>query len=160
MRRVMVLAFIALLPNLAVGQNNETKAESRPANNIKTELEKLDDEAEEAARKGDGSFFEKYLADDYVGIGSTGNMGTKASTVEFVRSGKLKVGGWKINDRKIRVSGEMAVITPEEQYTDAYSGTTDISGAYRVTLVFVKLDNGLWKEVLWQATKEHASQPH
>jgi ketosteroid isomerase-like protein len=85
---------------------------------------------------------------------------TAARTVDFVRSGKLKIGVWKISDRKIRIFGDMAVITQEEQYTDSYSGATDISGAYRVTLVFGKTENGQWQELVWQSTKEQGSQRH
>jgi hypothetical protein len=39
--------------------------------------------------------------------------------------GKLKFETWKINDRKIRIFGDAAVITQEEQYTNAYSGATE-----------------------------------
>ena len=160
MRPVMVLAFIALLPYLAAGQTSEKKAETKPANNIEAELERLDDEAEEAARRGDASFFEKFLSDDYTGVGATGHTSTKARTVDFVRSGKLKFETWKINDRKIRVFGDTAVITQEEQYTNAYSGTIDISGTYRVTLILVKTENGQWQELIWQSTKEQQTQAH
>ena len=159
MRPLVFLALIVLMPYFLMGQT-ERKVETTATRTVEQELERLDDEIEEAAKRGDASFFEKYLADDYTGVGSTGHASTKAGTVEFVRSGKLKIGGWKINDRKIRVDGDMAVITQEEQYTDSYSGATDISGAYRVILVFAKTENGHWQELAWQSTKEQVSDRH
>ena len=68
----MAIAVVALLPYLTVGQTHEKTPETKPAYNIEGELERLDDEAEEAAGRGDASFFEKFLSDDYTGIGSTG----------------------------------------------------------------------------------------
>src|SRR5215469_3620345 len=159
MRPLAVLALVVLLPCLILGQTDK-KGDTTAAQTVEEELERLDNEVEEASKRGDTSFFEKFLADDYTGVGTTGHTSTKADTVEFVGSGKLKIGGWKINDRRIRVRGELAVITQEEQYTDSYRGTTDISGAYRVTLVFVKTKNGQWQEVVWQATKEQGSEHH
>lgn|SRR5215469_3327487 len=159
MRLLLVVELVVLLRCLIVGQTDK-KTETTAAHTVEAELERLDDEVVEASKRGDASFFEKFLADDYTGVGTSGHPSTKADTVEFVGSGKLKIGGWKINDRKIRVGGELAVITQEEQYTDSYRGTTDISGAYRVTLVFVKTKNGQWQEVVWQATKEQGSEHH
>jgi hypothetical protein len=158
-RPLIVLTLIVLLPCLIVGQTDK-KAQKTAARTVEEELERLDDEVNEAAKRGDASFFEKFLADDYTGVGATGHTSTKAGTVDFVRSGKLKIGVWKISDRKIRIFGDMAVITQEEQYTDSYSGATDISGAYRVTLVFGKTENGQWQELVWQSTKEQGSQRH
>jgi hypothetical protein len=156
-RPLIVLTLIALLPCLIVGQTDK-KAQKTAVHNVEAELEKLDDEAEEAASRGDASFFEKFLSDDYTGVGATGHTSTKDRTVEFVRSGKLKFETWKINDRKIRIFGDAAVITQEEQYTNAYSGATDISGTYRVTLILVKTENGQWQELVWQSTKEQETK--
>ena len=157
---LIVLALIALQPFPAVVQTHKKAPEGTAAHNVEAELEKLDDEAEEAARRGDASFFEKFLSDDYTGVGATGHTSTKARTVEFVRSGKLKFETWKINDRKIHIFGDAAVITQEEQYTNAYSGATDISGTYRVTLILVKTENGQWQELVWQSTKQQEAQHH
>ena len=159
MRPLVVLALTVLLPYSLMGRT-ERKVETTATRTVEQELERLDDEVVEASKRGDASFFEKFLADDYIGVGTSGHPSTKAETVEFVGSGKLKIGGWKINNRRIRVGGEMAVITQEEQYTDSYRGTTDISGAYRVTLVFVKTKNGQWQELVWHATKEQGLQHH
>ena len=156
----MLLVLIALQPYLTLAQTHEKPPERTAADKVEAELERLDDEAEEAARRGDASFFEKFLSDDYLGVGATGHTSTKARTVDFVRSGKLKFETWKINDRKVRVFGDTAVITQEEQYTNAYSGATDISGTYRVTLIFVKPENGQWQELVWQSTKQQQTQAH
>ena len=158
MKIAPLLALVALLSFMTLAQNKEKKTETKPARTVEQELERLDDEVEEAAQRGDASFFEKFLADDYTGVGSTGHTSTKPDTVEFVRSGKLKIGPWKISDRKIRVGSEMAVITQEEQYTDSYSGATNISGAYRTTMVLVKAEHGQWQELAWQSTKEQEPQ--
>jgi hypothetical protein len=138
---------VLLLPCLTAGQNKEQKEKAKPAGagSVEQAVERLDDEILEAARKGDAAFFDKILADDYVRIAANGQMNTKAETVEMYKSGKLKAGAIELKNRKVRVYGNTAIVTREVEE----KGQT-----YRSTLVFVKLKNGRWQLVTFQATKE------
>ena len=64
---LIVLALIALQPFPLLVQTHEKTPERTAAHNVEAELEKLDEDAEEAARRGDASFFEKFLSDDLYG---------------------------------------------------------------------------------------------
>jgi len=147
MRRMLVMTLLLLLPCLTLGQTKEKKEKAKPAGaaSMQQAVERLDDEILEAARKGDAAFFDKVLADDYVRISPNGQMNTKAETVELYKAGKLKAGSIELKNRKVRVFGNTAIVTREVE---------EKGQAYRSTLVFVKMKNGQWQLVTFQATKE------
>jgi ketosteroid isomerase-like protein len=144
---MLVMTLLLLLPCLTLGQTRERKEKAKPARaaSMQQAVERLDDEILEAARKGDAAFFDKVLADDYVRISPTGQMNTKAETVELYKAGKLKAGIIELKNRKVRVFGNTAIVTREVE---------EKGKVYRSTLVFVKMKNGQWQLVTFQATKE------
>jgi hypothetical protein len=146
MRRTLVMTLV-LLPCLATGQTQEKKEKAKHvgAGHVEQAVERLDDEILEAAKKGDVAFFDKTLADDYIRISPNGHMNTKAETVEMYKSGKLKAETIELKNRKVRVYGNTAIVTREVEE----KGQT-----YRSTLVFMKMKNGQWELVTFQATKE------
>src|ERR1700751_1184881 len=54
--------------------------------NVEEQIKTLSDQLSQATVKGDTSFFEKYLADDYVGIYASSQVLTKAETLRPVLS--------------------------------------------------------------------------
>jgi hypothetical protein len=144
---MLVVTLLLLLPCLAIGQpqGKKEKAKTAGAGSVEQAVERLDDEILEAAKKGDAVFFDKTLAQDYIRISPNGQMNTKAETVELYKSGKLKAGTIELKNRKVRVYGNTAIVTREIEE----KGQT-----YRSTLVFVKMKNGQWQLVSFQATKE------
>ena len=147
MRRTLVMTLLLLLPCLAMGQTQEKKGKAKTAGagSVEQAVERLDDEILEAAKKGDAGFFDKTLAEDYIRISPNGQMNTKAETVEMYHSGKLKAGAIELKNRKVRVYGNTAIVTREIE---------ERGQTYRSTLVFVKMKNGQWQLVTFQATKE------
>jgi ketosteroid isomerase-like protein len=115
-------------------------------------VEKLDDEIFAAAKKGDSAAFGKILADDYVRISPDGQMLNKAEAVDLYKSGRLKWDSIDLKNRKVRVYGNTAIVTREDN-VKGHMGSNEISGMYRDTVVYVKGKNGQWQDVNFQSTK-------
>ncbi len=155
MRRMLVIALLSLLvPCLMLGQTKEKKEKAKPAGegSVKQAVEKLDDEIFDAAKKGDTAVFEKILADDYIRIGDDGQMLNKAETVDAYKSGRIKWDTIDLKNRKVRVYGNTAIVTREDNMK-GHIGSNEISGTYRRTIVYVKMKNGQWQDVTFQSTK-------
>ncbi len=155
MRRVLVIALLSLLmPCLTLGQTKEKKEKAKSAGGgaAQQAVEKVDDEIWDAAKRGDAEAFGKILADDYVRIGGNGQMLNKAEAVDLYKSGRLKWDSIDLKNRKVRVYGNTAIVTREDNMK-GHMGSNEISGTYRHTVVYVKTKNGQWRDVNFQATK-------
>lgn len=118
--------------------------------NVEQQIKTLSDQLSQAYVKGDTSFFEKYLADDYTGIYAIGQLYTKA---ESLKPGAVKYDSFDVHEMKIRVYGDTAVVTSltSAKVTFRADGK-QIRGDYRTTRVWVKQEGG-WKLVAFQATQ-------
>ena len=155
MRRMLVIALLSLLmPSLTLGQTKEKKEKAKPAGggSVEQAVEKLDDELFDAAKKGDATVFEKHLADNYIRIGDDGQMLNKAETVDVYKSGRIKWDTIDLKNRKVRMFGNTAIVTREDN-VKGHIGSNEISGTYRRTIVYVKMKNGQWQDVTFQSTK-------
>ncbi len=79
-------------------------------------------------------------------------MFTKAETVEMYKSGRLKWDAIDLKNRKVRMFGNAAIVTREDN-VKGHMGSNEISGTYRTTVVYVKTKNGQWRDVTFQTTK-------
>jgi ketosteroid isomerase-like protein len=130
----------------------EQTAKGEGGNAAQQAVEKLDDELFDAGKRGDASVFEKNLADNYLRIDANGQIRNKAETVDMYKSGLRKLDAIDLKDRKIRIFGNTAISTREDN-VKGHVGPTDISGTYRETVVYVKGKNGQWQDVYFQSTK-------
>jgi ketosteroid isomerase-like protein len=137
-----------------MSQTKEKKEKAKPAGgrSVEQSVEKLDDEIFAAAKRGDAEAFGKFLADDYVRIGPDGQMRNKAEAVDLYKPGRLKWDSIELKNRKVRVYGNTAIVTREDD-VKGHMGTNEISGTYRDTVVYVKGKNGQWQDVNFQSTK-------
>lgn len=150
MKRILAIALLSLLlPCLVVGQAKEKK---EAAGGDAAAIEKLTDELYDAAKSGNMSFFEKNLADNYLRIDADGQIRNKAETIDMYKSGLRKLDTIDLKDHKIRMFGNTAIVTREDNIK-GHIGSTEFSGTYRETVVFVKGKNGQWQDVSYQATK-------
>lgn len=136
-----VLFLSALLPYLAQAADAAQQA-----------VEKVDNDIFDAAMKGDAEAFGKILADNYVRIGPDGKMLNKADAVDLYRSGRLKWDSIDLKSRKVRVYGNTAIVNREDDVKGRLD-SKDISGTYRDTVVYVKGEDGRWRDVTFQSTK-------
>jgi len=106
-------------------------------------LEKLAQDLTNAERKGDVAFLAHTLAADFIGIGPRGFMLTKDEWLARHKSGDLRYESFELDEVKIRVYGDAAVLTGRETTKVKYRGQ-DQQGQFRTTEVFVKQD-GRWR---------------
>jgi ketosteroid isomerase-like protein len=96
-----------------------------------------------AELRGDTAFLERTLAGDFIGIGPLGFMLTKQEWLARHQSGDLKYESFNLDEVKVRVYNDAAVLTGRQVQNGAYRGNS-IQAQFRTTLVFVK-QQGQWR---------------
>jgi ketosteroid isomerase-like protein len=106
------------------------------------EIMQIEKEMLAALLKGDTNPSERYLADSYVFTAPDGVSMGKAQTIEDLKSGNLKLQAASLDNAKVQVYGDTAIVTYSSNDKGTYKGK-DISGKTRWTDVFVK-QKGRW----------------
>lgn len=96
-----------------------------------------------AELQGDVVSLEKTLAHDFIGIGPLGFMLTKQEWLARHQSGDLRYASFNLDEVKVRVYNEAAILTGRQVQDAAYRGNS-IPGQFRITLVFVQ-QQGQWQ---------------
>jgi ketosteroid isomerase-like protein len=113
---------------------------------IEEELIALANEWDRAMVRNDADAIGRYMAEDWVIVGSDGRLGDRATFLQLVRSGALSHDVMESEDFRVRVYGDAAVLMARGISGGSYQGH-----AFReVELssnVFVK-QQGQWKCVL------------
>ena len=95
-----------------------------------------------AELRGDTAFLGNILADDFIGIGPLGFLLTKQEWLARHQSGDLKYESFSLDEVKVRVYNDAAILTGRQAQNAAYRGNS-IPGQFRLTLVFVQ--QGQWR---------------
>jgi hypothetical protein len=135
MTRTVVLCI--LLACLLPAQTKSSGAEQ--------EVMRIEQEMLAALLKGDAGPSERYLAGNYVFTGPDGVTMGKAQSIQDLKSGNLKLQAASLDDSKVHVYGDTAIVTYSSNDKGTYKGK-DISGKTRWTDVFVK-EKGRWTVV-------------
>ena len=114
------------------------------------EVVRLADAWAKAELRGDVAFLERTLADDYIGIGPLGFMLTKQEWLARHQSGDLQYEAITLDEVKVRVYHEAAVLTGRQAQQGAYRGNS-IKAQLRTTLVFVQ------QQEQWRLASLHLS---
>ena len=117
----------------------------------------LEKEARAAAIRGDSTFLERHSTDDYMATNPRGVVRSRAEAIADLKSGTLKYTAIDVDDQKVRVYGDAAVLTGHSTVKATLNGQ-DISGEYRVTRVWVK-QGGEWKVAAFQSTRVAPATP-
>jgi ketosteroid isomerase-like protein len=112
---------------------------------VEQTIMRIEQEMLAAALKGDASAAERYMADAYVFTGPDGSVEGKAQSVADLKSGDLKLESASLDEAKVNVHGDTAIVTYSSNDKGTYKGK-DISGKTRWTDVFVRR-NGRWQLV-------------
>ena len=118
---------------------------------VELQIKTLHEQSRQAALKGDAGFLEKYLTDDYLGIGDDGRPITKDQNLQMLKSGAIKYEAIDERDVKVRVYGDTAIVSALASVKLTVDGKS-IRGDHRATFVWVKQE-GNWKEASFQATR-------
>ena len=115
------------------------------------EIQDLEERWRTATLASDMASIDTMLADDYVGISWNGQVNTKSTQLDRIRTRSLAITGMQIYDTRIKLLGQVAIVTAEAEV----NGTNDnvpIQGNYRYTRVYQHLPSG-WKITNFEATR-------
>jgi ketosteroid isomerase-like protein len=170
MTMALTAASFMLISCGAPAANNAGNAGNKAANTatapaadkaaVEAELKKMIDDFAAALNKGDVAALDKMYSDDYVLIDQNGTMQTKASRIESIKTGKVKMEGLKFEDLKIKTNpaGDGAVITAHVSGKNIIDGKSEDRNSM-VTWVLGKMKDKGWQFVNAQVTDIKAGAP-
>ena len=135
---VVAIATIGVCSS-ALGQAN------KQGGNVEETIMRIEKEMLGALLKGDASASQRYNSETIVFTGPDGEFMNKAQLVADIKSGTLKLTSATLDDAKVHVYKDTAVVTYSSNDKGTYKGK-DISGKTRWTDVFVNR-NGQWQVV-------------
>jgi len=148
MKRIAFAVCVVFL--FAVGAQAQTPAQTETGK-VEQELITLENGWADAVVKKDVAFLDRILADDYLFTDPFGTVFNKAQTLASVKSGDDVVTSAVNDDMKVRVYGDVAVVTGRWTSKETLK-STDISGQQRWTDTWVK------RAGRWQCVAGHSSR--
>ena len=115
------------------------------------QLLKTEQDFQRAIVENNAAAIERFVADDWIIVGPDGKIVEKDRFIEVVKSGALTHETMKLEEPRVRVYGETAVITGRATSAGKFMGA-EFKTVERSTDVFVKSD-GQWRCVLTQLTR-------
>lgn len=113
-----------------------------------SELQQFIEDWAKAELAGDPGFLAGILDTDYLAVGPRGFMLTKEDWVQRYASGDLRNEAFTFQTNKIRLFGDTAIVTGQQNQNTYYRGQ-GMPGEFRATLVLVRRADG-WKLVSLQ----------
>jgi ketosteroid isomerase-like protein len=139
---LVVLAF-------AIDARSQTPAETKTVN-TEDELLNLMHDWMNAEVKRDMAFLDRFIAEDWLVTDPAGAVWTKEQFLAGLKSGEGAVLSFELDNVKVRVYGDAAVVTGRMTAKQTFKGQ-DISGQYQCTDTLVK------KAGRWQCVATHLS---
>lgn len=130
----------------------EAKKAGKPAasTSVEDQLKKMERDRAAAVVKGDVATLEALTSDDYMLINANGQVSDKATTMNNIKTGNIKITTNDVSDLKVRVYGSTAVVTGKSNAKGSINGR-ELKGPVMFTRVYVKKD-GKWQSVAFQQT--------
>jgi uncharacterized protein (TIGR02246 family) len=144
MKSLILTAVLGVLSSAVFAQNAADAAA------VEKEVRQLEEQLRAAAVKGDAAAFERLLADDYTSTSMNGLTRSKGEVIADLKSGAQKTESVSLENVKVRVYGDAAVLTADRTTKSRLRGQ-DNSGRQREIRMFVKRD-GRWQAVAMQTT--------
>jgi ketosteroid isomerase-like protein len=138
-RMLTILATVLACTSFVLGQTGT----------VEQALMKMERDWVDAASKADVATLGGIIADDWAAQGTLGPT-TKAETLADIKSGTQKLDSITLGEMKVRVFGDVAVVTGSDDEKSSYKGK-DTSGHYVWTDVFAK------RQGKWQAVASHGT---
>jgi ketosteroid isomerase-like protein len=115
------------------------------------QLLKIEQDFQQAIVENDAAAIERFVADDWIIVGPEGKIIEKERFLGVVKSGALTHERMELEEPRVRVYGETAVVTGRATSAGKFMGA-EFKTLERSTDVFVKSD-GQWRCVLTQLTR-------
>jgi ketosteroid isomerase-like protein len=123
--------------------------QAQTPNSAEQDVLRLERALNEAFLKKDRATYERMLADDYVYIHSNGSVTNKTEEIAETMSPDQKWTASKLENLKVRIYGDVAVVTGIQTLTGSAKGY--VSGLRRITDLWVRR-NGQWQTIGGQTT--------
>ena len=144
MRKTFVLAVLVLTAgSIALGQEQSARRDSRRS--VGQSIRQVDRERVQAQIGADAAALNRIYADDFIGIGPSGTVRTKAQVIADFTSGDLKFQSITTDDVRVRVYGNTAVETGRSTMIGQDRGKA-VPRDNRFTRVWIK-QFGRWRLV-------------
>lgn len=111
----------------------------------------VDDQRNDALRRGDPAPLRDIYADDYTLVTGLGQVRTKTDQIADLTSGRLQYKDFVVKERTVRLYGDVAIVLSRQSATILMDGKPIIGGDERITRVY-KLMNGKWRVISTHAT--------
>ena len=146
--RSFVLFGLISLVGSAIGdaQHHERKRLER------AEISQLEEKWRQAQLSEDISTMDRLLADEFLGITAAGQVVTKAQQLDRMRTHHLVLSELDISDTKMKISGNLAVVT-SLAHMDGTAEGKPLHGDFRYTRVYHRIGRGDWKITNFEATR-------
>jgi uncharacterized protein (TIGR02246 family) len=144
MRRTLVVAVLALTAtSIAPGQEESASRDQRSS--VQQAIRQLDNERIQAQISADAVALDRIYADDFIGVGPSGTVRTKAQVISDFTSGDLKFQSITTDEVQVRVYENTAVETGLSTMSGQDKGKA-VPRDTRFTRVWVK-QQGRWRLV-------------
>ena len=155
MRRTLVTAALALTTtSIALGQEQSSSRDQRSS--VEQAIRQLDNERIQAQIGADAVALERIYADDFIGVGPSGTVRTKAQVISDFTAGDLKFQSITADEVQVRVYENTAVETGLSTMVGQDKGKT-VPRNTRFTRVWVKQE-GRWRLVANHYSSQTTSQ--
>lgn len=119
--------------------------------NLEQQVRELENRSRSASIAGETNWFEEFASDDYLSIDPVGELSDKRQALESRRAAHMKFHSLEVDDVRIRIYGDTAVVTGRSWVKGQHRGT-HTSGNYRYTRVYIQ-KKGRWQLVSSQSTR-------
>jgi ketosteroid isomerase-like protein len=149
MKRIVQILLLAVAATPLVF--SQASAKEQKAGPDEQTITQMENDWATALTKRDMATIDRMEATDYMFISPDGSLSNKTESDAMIKSGDVVIASFKIDDLKVRINGDTAVVHGLETEKSSYKGT-DTSGQYRFTDVFVKR-NGTWRALATHVSK-------
>jgi ketosteroid isomerase-like protein len=115
------------------------------------QIEALENQWRSAQLADDVPAMDKLLSEDFLGITANGELNTKAQFLDRMRNRVLVISTMQVADQKIKLVGDVAIVTSLVQVTGSSEGLP-IAGNFRYTRVYQRLPGRMWKTTNFEVT--------
>ncbi len=142
----LLLAMVVAVPPSFAHSPRPNKHDER------RELESLETQWVQAEINADVAALDRLLSDDFVGISMTGQVNTKLQQMDRMRRHDLVLKTLQLDDMKIKLLGQVAVVTGRAR-AEGTSDGTPLKGNFRYTRVYLHQPGGSWKVTNFEVTR-------
>lgn len=152
MKRIfLVIALLMAASSIAPGQQ-DAHLQNRTMTNDEEALKQLVKEWADAAVHAEVAKLEKYQDANFRGS-AEGVSYDRKMLAAAIRSGQMKVAAWTMDDVKVSIRRNLAVVTGRSTLSNATYMGKDFSGEWEWTDRFIKQGDGSWRAVSSQAKR-------